>query len=205
MKKPVVPGFGRKSKKPNTFLYKKRKELPPDDAQQKQQKRQKEFETTFRALLSEFSRVELEHSGNPPIDHQTGVFRWPSCWVDTMKNQEWADKIGVIPPERSTMEACTRLNESELSPMSEELRRLAKALHLPLYKGTAPPGKTRTKPMNSVEKKTIMRRQRCPKCGSWLIPIEIAKFRRRGPAHPLDFGPKKLSGRLVCGSCHYDG
>ncbi len=136
------------------------------------------FRELHEALGRELARCEMEHASRMLLNQEQGKLYWPTPWLDEMSKH---------PELEHDMELLIPLPEEHLSPMTPELRSLAAKCGLPEYKGRSKPNP----PPRAGDAKSRGTRQRCPKCGEWLIDSGILA-RKRG-----DFLAQH-SGEMVC-------
>jgi len=143
----------------------------------------------FEALVNEFVRTEAQY-GHVVLNPVLHELWWPDVWIATMQDPEWRD---IDAETRQAIADCRPLDRENLNPMSDELRRLARQLNLPLYEGLA---------KAEASKKTF---GRCAQCGDKVLPVEvIAQQDNRaalGIPKPL---PELLSGMLQCKGCGHE-
>lgn len=159
--------------------------------------KQHELEAMFKSLIEELTRNERQHSGLDVIDRSRGTFFWPAPWIEVMKQRQWQALMNIDSASLEFLTMCTPLEEEQLSPMSSELRRLARKCGLPEYKGKAQPA-PRPRAVGKRHKRTG---ERCYRCGDWMETVEAAKYRSEGPMSIFHMPPHEKSGILVCRGC----
>ena len=165
---------------------------------------EKEFNDLFQQLTQELVRVEMQR-GHIIIDQQRGELWWPGPWLVTMSSDKWLDKYHIDPSIRQAVSMCKPLDENNLSPMSDELRRLATACGLPHYEGRG--GKEKLPPTPEQikaalkEAKDAHPKKRCPKCGSKMKHAEVIAWEHYSRDPLLFPTPDECSSPLECKDC----
>jgi len=113
------------------------------------------FHKLHEQLGNALARCEWDHASRILLDREAGVLYWPEPWIEVMKeNPALAHDMAMMRP----------LPVEHLSPMTDELRELARQCGLPEYKGKA---KANPPPM-AGNARSRGERKRCPRCGEWM-------------------------------------
>jgi hypothetical protein len=147
-------------------------------------------------LAQEFAQNELVYNQRLVFNPESGTFWVPAPWLQQIKQlKERAEADGAAAP----LEILP-LPPSELAPMSDTLRELARELGFPEYNGTALPADMIGD--EQYEAPDPGHRERCPKCGSWMEFQNILEWKYSRDKFPLRKKPTP-DGPKVCGVCGY--